>query len=167
MNHHTESTESRREFLIKSSKVGLACGALSFCLRHRLSAEESENPVPDPKKLNYCGYTCPDDCPMKLAGESGDVEQKRKAYEMWHLKERYGLEFEPDQIFCNGCKTDKEDLGAAVSHCPIRKCAIEKEFDCCIECDELVSCEKGALKLFPEFHKMVIEMQKQYQASLG
>ena len=168
MNHPSAKAESRREFLIKSSKIGLTCGALSFCWCNRVTAQEStDKPVPDPKKLNYCGYTCPDDCPMKLAGESGDVEQKRKAYEMWHLKERYGLEFDPDQILCNGCKTDEKELGMAVGHCPIRKCAIEKELDCCIECDELVSCEKGALKLFPDFHKMVIEMQKQYQASLS
>jgi hypothetical protein len=163
-----KNTESRREFLVKSSRIGLTCGALSFCLCNHVSAEDSEaKPAPDPKKLNYCGYVCPAECPMKLAGESGDVEQKKAAYDMWHIKERYGLDFDPDQVFCDGCKTDKEELGVAVSNCVIRKCAVEKELDCCIECDELAACEKGAFKAFHDFHKSVIEMQKQYQASMG
>jgi hypothetical protein len=164
MKIHPENTESRREFLLKSSRIGLACGAMSFCFCNHLAAEESlDNPVPDPRKLNYCSWACEADCPMKTAGESGDIEKKKAAYEMWHVKENFGLEFEPDQIFCNGCKTDKKELGAVVSHCLIRKCAIEKKLDGCIQCDELVSCDK----IPPDFHKNVMEMQKKHQASMG
>lgn len=102
---------------------------------------------------------------MKLAGLSGDVEKKHEAYEMWRLKERYDLEFDPDEIFCNGCKTDQEKLGAAVSHCPVRACAIEKGYDCCIECDELADCELPIWASFPDFHKQVISMQAEYRGT--
>ena len=164
---------SRREFLKQSSKLGLLCGFACLCphTEMKLHAEEggmmSGPEVPDPKKLNYCGYVCPKECPMKLAGESGDVEKKRAAYEQWRLKERYGVEFDPDKILCNGCKTEKPELGMAVGNCPVRKCAIEKKLDCCIECDELATCDKVLWKEFPQFHSHVLKLQEQYRNSLS
>lgn len=157
------NAESRRGFLIKSSRIGLACGALSFCWCNRLVAEDADKPVPDPKKLNYCGWSCKPDCAMKLAGESGDIEKKKAAYEMWHVKENHGLDFDPDQIFCNGCKTDKKELGVVVEHCEIRKCAIGKKLDGCIQCDELTTCDKFST----DFRNVVLEMQRQYRAAQG
>ena len=161
MTTKTGHPETRREFLIKSSRIGFACGALSFCFCNRLTAGEAVKPIPDPKKLNYCGWSCQPDCAMKLAGESDDVEKKRAAYEMWHVKENHGLDFDPDQIVCHGCKTDSKELGVVVEHCEIRKCAMKKKLDGCIRCDELASCEK-----FPtDFRKVVLEMQQQYRAA--
>jgi len=153
---------SRRKFLENASRTGLACGFACMCPIGLLAAENAD--TPDPKLLNYCGYTCPKDCPMKLAGESNDPEKKKAAFEMWRLKERYGLEFEADTVFCNGCKTD-QPLGVAVSHCPVRKCAIEKGFNACIECDSLATCDKALWKEFPGFHKQVMDMQVRYRAS--
>ena len=166
-----ETNSSRREFLKQSSKLGLLCGFACMCPHTslKLNAEEGMmgKSVPDPKKLNYCGYTCPDECPMKLAGESGDIEKKRAAYEKWMIKERYGLKFDPDKVLCNGCKTEKEELGMAVGNCPVRKCAIEKKLDGCIECNELIACDQKLWTEFPQFHDYVMEMQKTYRASLG
>jgi len=102
---------------------------------------------------------------MKLAGMSDDIEKKREAYNTWRLKERYGLEFNPENILCKGCKTDASELGDAVSHCPVRKCAIDKGLDCCIECDELEKCDKALWSEFPGFHKQVQGMRKAYLAS--
>jgi hypothetical protein len=101
---------------------------------------------------------------MKLAGESGELAKKKEAYEMWKLQERYGLEFDADQIFCNGCRTDKE-LGAAVSHCEVRKCAIEKDLISCVVCSELTTCDKGLWKRYPEFYQSVIQLQDRYRAA--
>lgn len=158
-----KTTQSRREFVLNSSKIGLACGFLSLCPRRQLLGEESEEkPVPDPKKMNYCGYVCEVDCAMKLVGESGDIEKKKEVYEKWKIKENHGIEFDPDQVFCNGCKTDEEELGVLVSHCSIRKCAINKNLDGCIQCDELTACSETLWKRFPGFHKMVIDMQNRY-----
>jgi len=164
---------SRREFLKHSSKLGLLCGFACMCphVVSKLQAEEADaagtSIVPDPKKLNYCGYVCPENCPMKAAGESTDIEQKRNAYNEWRIKERYGLEFDPDQILCNGCKTDKAQLGMTVSNCPVRQCVIEKELDCCIQCDDLATCDKALWKEFPPFREHVLKMQEQYRRSLS
>ena len=153
---------NRRNFLKNASKTGLACGFACMC-PIALAAKDDEE-IPDPKKLNYCGYKCPKDCPMKLAGESNDIEQKKAAFDMWKIKDRYGLDFDADTVFCNGCKTD-QPLGVAVDNCLARKCAIEKGVNGCIECDTLPTCDKSLWKLFPEFHKQVIGMQKKYRAT--
>lgn len=166
MKTNLSQNQSRREFFLKTSKIGLTCGLFSLCAHNCLGGQEEETkPIPDPKKLNYCGYSCPPDCFMKQAGLSDDIEMKKKAYEIWDLKNRYGLDFDPDQILCNGCKTDEKELGMAVSNCAIRKCAIEKKIDCCIECDELATCGLSNWKIFPDFYKSVIEMQKRYRAA--
>ena len=153
---------SRRKFLENASRAGLACGFACMCPTGLAAAGNAG--IPDPKALNYCGYTCPRDCPMKLAGKSGDIEKKKAAFEMWRIQDRYGLEFDADTVFCNGCKTD-QSLGVAVANCPVRKCAVEKGFNCCIECDSLSTCDKALWKEFPEFHTKVVGMQRQYRAS--
>lgn len=162
MNEPHPSLSSRREFLRLGTLAGVACTFACLCPIARLHAAESgSTPLPDPKKLNYCGYTCPPDCPMKLAGESGDIEAKRKAFEMWHIKERYGLEFDPEKVFCHGCKTTEKELGVAVGNCPVRPCTIERGHNSCVECDELANCDKALWKLFPGFHKSMLQMQAQ------
>jgi hypothetical protein len=40
---------------------------------------------------------------------------------------------------------------------------MEKEIECCIECYELVTCEKYLWTRYPDFTKQVIEMQKEYK----
>ncbi len=156
MQNRTPPQPSRRDFLRLGTFAGLAC----LCPIARLHAEENRTaPLPDPKKLNYCGHTCPPDCPMKLAGQSGDSETKRKAFELWHIEERYGLAFDPDQVFCHGCKTGEPEPGVAVANCPVRPCTRERGFDCCIECGQLAACDKALWERFPDFHKSVLQMQ--------
>ena len=87
---------------------------------------------------------------------------------MWKIKERYGLDFEEEKVFCYGCKNEEKPLGIAVKNCPVRSCTIEKGFDCCIECKELQTCELELWKMYPDFHNKVIEMQKKYnEANAG
>jgi hypothetical protein len=124
-----------------------------------------QDDVPDPKKLNYCGYTCPEDCPMKKATLENNVELKKDAYKNWRIEKKYGIPFDPDKIFCYGCKTEEKALGLVVEKCSVRNCAIEKGYDCCIECDLLAGCDKEIWKTFPDFHNAVIEMQKKYRAA--
>ncbi|MBN1119113.1 MAG: DUF3795 domain-containing protein [Bacteroidales bacterium] len=155
---------NRRKFLKKGICAGLGCAMIGLTLKagnttfynSLFDGEEK----PDPKKLNYCGYSCPQDCQFLNASKKNDSQLKKEAYKTWHIKERYGLEFDADTMFCFGCKNDKEKEGAVVKLCPVRKCAQEKELDCCIECEELSKCEKELWEMFPDFHKAVIEMQK-------
>jgi hypothetical protein len=153
----------RREFLIKGSQAGLACcamlmGAHRFAYGNRMQLKDDE-PI-DPKTLSYCGYKCPADCTFLRASLENNTEQKKLAYANWKIKEKYGIEFDPETIFCFGCKNSEKPEGVVLKNCTVRNCAISKGFDCCIECSELSECKKELWSQFPEFKLQVIEMQK-------
>jgi len=158
-----KKASTRREFISKSSQLFLACGAIGMCPGLRAMGNLVINDdVPDPKKLEYCGYTCPSDCPMYVATIENDTAKKKEAYDNWKIKERYNLDFDPDQIFCYKCKSEGKPVGVVVQDCTVRKCVIEKGFDCCIECQELKECPKELWQKYPDFHKAVIDMQQKY-----
>lgn len=153
-----KSKSNRRQF-IKGSAI-LGC---SLLISGKLSAFTfPEDKVPDPKKLNYCGHTCPKDCPFKVATVKNDTDLKKKAYETWKIKERYGHDFDPKTSFCWGCKTPNKPAGVVMTSCTVRACAIEKEYDSCIQCKKLKTCDKDIWSRFPSFHESVLKMQKTY-----
>jgi hypothetical protein len=159
----------RREFLAKSCRTGMAGCALLLCgnavAMNSLLGPDDE--IPDPKKLNYCGYTCPEKCEFLIATLEDDEEKKKECYEGWAIKERYGLDYDPKTSFCYGCKTKDKPEGVVVSECTVRKCVKEKGLDCCIECKELTSCDKDLWVRFEEFYEGVKKMQKKYQEAQG
>ncbi len=158
-----KKTTSRREFISNSTTVLLACGAIGMCPHLKaMSGLLKDDDVPDPEKLEYCGYSCPPDCPLYQATIENDNEKKKEAYTNWKIKERYNIDFDPEQVFCYGCKNKDKPAGVVVQNCSVRKCVIEKGFDCCIECNELTECKQELWQRFPEFHKAVIDMQKKY-----
>ena len=163
-----KTNQSRRDFLEKSSRIGFTCGVF-FCLPKILPFGSllREDKIPDPRKLNYCGYTCPSDCQMKKATLENNVELKKEAYKSWRIENKYGIAFDPDKVFCYGCKTPDRSLGLVVEKCSARNCAIERKYDCCIECNNLTACDKEIWKTFPDFHKMIIDMQKKYREAKG
>ncbi len=148
---------NRRSFLKKGTGCCLVlAGAGSFAF----AADEK----PDPKSLNYCGYKCPDDCKMYLAGKSDDEALKKEAFKMWKLEEKYGVSYSPEIVFCEKCKGTDDPKSLVLSKCTVRQCAIEKGYDCCIECEELSKCEKELWKTFPQFKEQVVKMQEAYKA---
>lgn len=157
----TKSMNSRRNFLRNACCL---CGCIAVGLHNEkiFAAFKQKDEVPDPEKLNYCGYTCPPDCEMYLASINNDVEKKKLAYEHWKIKERYHAEFDTEKIFCFKCKNTEKPEGVIIKGCQVRKCAIEKGFKCCIECNNLTNCDKDLWTRFPDFYKSVIEMQKKY-----
>ncbi len=162
-----KQNQKRREFIRQATCAGIGCYLLLNGTK--LSAVNGSNPLnddekPDPKKLNYCGYVCPEDCPFLKGTLENDVELKKKAYELWQIKERFGVEFDPEKIFCYACKAEGKPDGIVLTNCTVRACAISKELDCCIECDNLTDCTEDLWTRFPEFKKSVIEMQKKYRA---
>ncbi|MBN1414991.1 MAG: DUF3795 domain-containing protein [Bacteroidales bacterium] len=156
----------RREFLVKGSCAGIACcaalmGPKGLCFGNTLQLPDDE-PI-DPKALNYCGYQCPSDCKFLQASLKNDTELKKEAYQLWKIKEKYNIDFDPETIFCFGCKNEEKPLGVVVKHCPVRQCVISKGLDCCIECNELSECKKELWSQFPDFKQYVMEMQKKYR----
>ena len=148
----------RRTFISTGATM---CG-LCVCSQFPLVALAGEEKI-DPKKRNFCGYKCPEDCTFLKATLADDVEMKKKAWEEWKIEERYGAEFDEEQAFCYGCKELDKPEGMVLSRCTVRQCAREKEYDCCIECDELKTCDKDLWKRFPTFHEQVVEMQEKYR----
>jgi hypothetical protein len=164
-----EKEVNRRKFIKISTVAGITgCAFLLASKFNSLKAFNSlsaQNEPIDLKKLNYCGYQCPADCQFLQATRENNTELKMKAYENWKIKEKYGVDFEAEKVFCWGCKTNDKPVGIVLSKCQVRNCAIEKGYDCCIECDNLTSCGFELWKNFPDFHKQVIEMQKTYIGS--
>src|SRR5680860_42800 len=102
---------NRRKFVTTGAVAGCA-----LFISGKLSALNSiahlQNEIPDPKKINYCGYTCPKDCKLLEASIKNDPVLKKEAYEIWEMKERFGVtEFDPDKIYCFGCKTTDKPVG--------------------------------------------------------
>jgi len=158
--------QSRRSFIKKGTTFCVACGALTACPGLKaMNTFLKDDEIPNPKILEYCGYTCPPDCPLFKATQENDPVAKKECYEKWEIKERYGLDYDEETMFCYSCKAEDKPLGVTVQNCPIRNCTIEKGFDCCIECDELKDCKKGAFERFPEFHEGVVKMQEKYRAA--
>lgn len=163
------NTTNRRLFLKKSAVAGFSGCAFLMAARfnplHAFDRFADEKEIPDPSKMNYCAYTCPSDCKFLQASKENNLEMKKEAYETWKVKERYGADFDPDQIFCWGCKTPDQPEGVILKGCQVRKCAIEKGFQACIECDQLTACDKDLWVRFPDFYKYVKEIQKVYSTS--
>ncbi len=160
---------NRRDFLSRSGRTCVAGCALLMCGNAVAMSSflGQDDEVPDPKKLNFCGYTCPEKCEFLAATLADDEEMKKKCHETWAIKERYGKDYDPETAFCYGCKTEGKPEGVVVTECTVRSCVKEKSLDCCIECDELSSCDKDLWKRFPDFHKGVIGLQEKYLEAHG
>lgn len=158
---------NRRNFIQQSSKAGFAGCALMIGGINTVKAMQfliSED-IPKPGDLCYCGYQCPADCKFKVASVENNDSLKKLAYTEWKIKERHGIDFDPDKIFCFGCKTKDKPEGIVLNECTVRKCVIERNMECCIECKELKNCEKELWGRFPEFKKYVIDLQSKFFAA--
>jgi hypothetical protein len=155
----------RRDFINTCFKAGLTCCALSYGTGLTGQGIFMDQDVkPDPKNLEYCGYKCPADCPLKKGTLENNTELKKKAYTDFKFKEKYGIEFDPEKVFCYGCKVKDKPLSLPVKSCTVRSCVIAKGLDCCIQCDGLAKCDKELWTSFPQFKETVINMQKKYRA---
>ncbi len=156
----------RRAFLTTGAQAGITLCGFCACAQFPLAAfaEEGEKPdeIIDPKKLNYCGYSCPPDCKFLKGTLDNDVELKKEAWKLWKIEERFGVEFDPDQAICYKCKTLDKPEGIVLKRCDVRACAQKKKHESCIECNELQACDKDLWRRFPKFKEQVIAMQERY-----
>jgi hypothetical protein len=155
---------NRRDFVSKCFKAGVTGCALFY--GNSILAGESfdQQQKPDPKSLTYCGFKCTVQCTLYRATIENNPDLKKKAFEEFKMKEKFNIDFDADKVFCFGCKPKDKPLSIAVNACTVRKCTIEKGYDCCIECNDLTSCDKELWKNFPQFKEKVIEMQKNYRS---
>lgn len=156
----------RREFIASCFGAGVTCCAMGYGTALAAQGITGKQDVkPDPKNLEYCGYKCPADCPLKKGTLENNVELKKKAYEVFEFKKKFGVDFDADKVFCYGCKISSDKpLSMPVKACTVRKCVIEKGYDCCIQCETLAKCDKELWTNFPKFKDAIIEVQKKYKA---
>lgn len=155
----------RRDFIATCFKAGAACCAVAYCpgLAAQNPAKKQDVKI-DPKSLEYCGYKCPADCPLKKGTLENNVELKKKAYADFQFKEKFGIDFDPDKVFCYGCKSaGDKPVSMPVKACTVRKCVMEKGYDACIQCDGLAKCDKELWTKFPKFRETVVGMQKKFK----
>jgi len=153
---------NRRDFISKTTKTCIGCCALMASPSLLAHAFQNGEKI-DPQKLNYCSYQCPEKCPWLCGSNNNDIELKKKGYADWKIKERMGLEFNAESMYCFGCKNEDKPEGFLLKKCTVRTCAKEKGYEACIECKELSDCDKELWDRFPSFKEAVIELQKKYQ----
>jgi len=95
--------------------------------------------------IAYCGLVC-SICPTFLATQNDDDIAREKTAALY--SEKFGLNFKPEEINCDGCLSVGGKLIGYCQSCEIRKCAQEKSIDNCAACQEQ-PCEK--LIKFHEF----------------
>jgi hypothetical protein len=164
-----ESKISRRNFLKQCAQVGGACCAV-MALGPRLGAQtgtEEKKPV-DLKQFSYCGLPCFQGCELYKATIENNVEAKKLVYEQWEMKKNHGIDFDPDKVFCYGCKPgDKPENKMLTGDCEVRKCASANEFEACVQCKDLSACGKEFWKKWPQAYEHAKKLQAKYITQPG
>ena len=91
------------------------------------------------KLIACCGLDC-SKCDAMTATMNNDDALRDKVAKLW--SELNGVEITREMINCEGCNVDGLKTPFCESMCEIRKCALDKGFVTCGECDSLETCEK-------------------------
>jgi hypothetical protein len=70
------------------------------------------------KMIAYCGLVC-SNCPSFLATQNNDDAMRRNTAAFY--SEKYGFDLKPEEINCDGCKTQGGKLLAYCQSCAIRQ----------------------------------------------
>ena len=97
--------------------------------------------------IAYCGLNC-FKCDAYLATQQDSDSKREETAQKW--SKLYRVEIKPEQINCDGCKSDERRFFHC-NMCEIRRCCISKRVDNCAVCEDYV-CDtlSGFIKLAPE-----------------
>lgn len=164
---------NRREFIKNCSQIGMAACVCLTCPAIGLAGDTAE-PTPEqikealnPRNLTYCGYQCGDHCDLYRATTTNDEALRKKVFDEWGWKDQYGIEYDPDKVFCYGCKNVDKPRNIVLQKCTVLACAVERKLDSCIQCAGLTDCEKELWTKYPEHREYVIGLQKKYVELYG
>lgn len=88
--------------------------------------------------IAFCGLLC-SECGAFLATKNDDDEKRKEVAQIW--SKEYDSDLSPEDINCDGCLSESNNLFNYLKVCEIRKCGKEKSVLNCAHCDEY-SCEK-------------------------
>jgi len=168
-----ESRQSRRHFLGSCAKIGGGCCAL-LAWNKLLPAgagpqekKDQEKKPLDLKTLSYCGIPCLQACELYKATLENDVPMKKLVYEKWEWKKKFGVEFDPDKVFCYTCKPGDKPMKAGMDTCTVRQCAMANGMESCVQCQNLAACRDEFWKTWPQTLEFVKKLQARYRAQPG
>ena len=84
------------------------------------------------KNLTMCGYNC--ELCKAYAPNIKKLDQREKLSKVW--KKYYNLDIKPENIYCDGCRCEKEDAKRIDNSCPVRSCVLGKNLSHCGGCNE-------------------------------
>jgi hypothetical protein len=110
------------------------------------------------KMIAYCGLDC-SKCDGYIAAQSGDEKQIAEVAKKW--AKIHNADVKPEHVTCDGCKSGKRMSFHCSTLCKVRKCAVQKKHDYCIECaDYACGHLKVILDLAPEAKENLERMRK-------
>ena len=84
------------------------------------------------KKMTMCGYRC--DLCKAFAPNIRNKDEREMLSNMW--KKYYDLDISAEQIYCDGCRCNKENAKRIDMGCPVRKCVVGRQIDNCGDCND-------------------------------
>ncbi|MDY6434878.1 MAG: DUF3795 domain-containing protein [Synergistales bacterium] len=87
--------------------------------------------------IAYCGLDC-EKCDAFIATKNNDNLLREKTAKLWAKLNNAPIL--PEHINCEGCKVEGVKTFYCENLCAIRKCAIEKGINTCVDCSDMEQC---------------------------
>jgi hypothetical protein len=88
--------------------------------------------------IAVCGLAC-HECGAFIATKDDDDEKRAEVAQQW--SKEYSTDIKPEDIHCEGCLSDEENVFSYCKVCEIRKCGRENEVVNCAHCSDY-TCER-------------------------
>ena len=106
-------------------------------------------------------------CELYKATLENDEKAKKLIYEKWEWKEKFGVDYDPEKVFCHTCKPGDKPKKVGMAECVIRICAMANGMESCVQCKNLAGCDKEYWKKWPDLYAFNKKNQARYLAEPG